>query len=158
MDHIMIFLIKVIFLLPFILSIYVILREKKRKSRCTESVMAEVVSYTSVRCYDSDNHSYYTKKAPLYEYSYNGEVFQLAGSTDSKWLKKAEIGSQFEIRVDPDNPKSFFCPEETRFVRRRNIKILCVVIGCLLILFLAIQIPIWYANQALNEFGPSYLS
>ena len=136
----------------FLFLIFELIREIKRKKRCTESVLAEVVSYTNVRFYDNEDHSYYTKQAPLYEYSYNGELCRLAGSTDRKWVKKMKVGSKVELFVDPDNPKSFFCPEEKRFVRIHGIKIACVIIGVLLLIFLAIAIPMWYAEQALNEF------
>ncbi len=130
----------------FIFLIFEMIREKKRKQRCTESVFAEVVSHTGVRVYDNDDHSYYTKDAPLYEYSYKGELCRLAGSTDSKWVKKMKVGSQVELFVDPDNPKSFFCPEEIRFVRIHGIKIACAIIGVLLLIFLILALPVMIVN------------
>ncbi len=153
MIPIMLFIALAFLIIVFIFLIFEMIKEIKRKSRCTERVLAEVVSYTDVRFYDNETNSYYNKRAPLYEYSYNGELCRLAGSTDSKWVKKVEIGSHIEVFVDPDNPKSFFCPEETRFVRIHGIKITCVIIGVLLLIFLTIAIPVWYAQQVQNEFG-----
>ena len=153
---IILFIVMVFLIILFIFLIFEMIKEKKRKQRCTAMVTAEVVGFTSVSFYDSENQTYYTKEAPLYEYSCNGELCRLAGSTDSKWVRKMKIGSQVEVFVDPDNPKSFFCPEEIRFVRRRNIKIVCWIIGFMLLVTLAIAIPVWYAQHALNEFGSYY--
>ena len=143
---IMLFLALIFLIFVFIFLIFEMIKEKKRKQRCTESVFAEVVSHTDVRSYDNDDRSYYTKRAPLYEYSYKGELCRLAGSTDGKWVKKMKVGSQVELFVDPDNPKSFVCPEEIRFVRIHGIKIACTVIGVLLLIFLILALPVMIVN------------
>ena len=145
---IMLFIALVFLIFGFIFLIYEMIKEKKRKNRCTESVLAEVISYTGVRFYDNEDHSYYTKKAPLYEYSYKGELCRMAGSTDSKWVKKMKVGSQIELFVDPDNPKSFYCPEEIRFVRKHGIIIACVVVTILVLIIGGIEMFAWYARKS----------
>ena len=57
-----------------------------------------------------------------------------------------KVGSQVELFVDPDNPKSFFCPEEIRFVRIHGIKTACAIIGVLLLIFLILAFPFVIVN------------
>jgi Protein of unknown function (DUF3592). len=138
MVPIMLLLVLVFLLFVLVFGIYEMIKEKQRKKQCTAIVTAEVVSFTEIEVYDRESESYNYLKAPLYEYSYNREFCRIPGSTDSKWVKKMTIGSQVELLVDPENPKSYICPEEIRFVRIHGIKIACTVIGVLMLIFLVI--------------------
>lgn len=118
--------------------------EKKRRKKCTESVMAEVVDHTYVKIYDNETKSYDTKTAPLYEYSYKGELCRQTGSTYKSWLKKMQIGSKVELFVDPENPKSFFCTAEEKHVTLQIIKGLSIGIGVILVIILGIKLFVAY--------------
>ena len=123
------------------------IEEKKRRKKCTEVVVAEVVDYTEVSIYDRETESYDIKRAPLYEYSYKGEFCRCAGSTSKSWLKKMQIGSKVELFVDPENPKSCICPAEEKHDNIQVIKGLSIGIGVILVIILGIKLFFAYCES-----------
>ena len=125
--------------------------EKRKRARCTERVVAEVIHFTDVSFYERDEDRTYYKTAPVYEYSYKGELCRCTGSTSSSWRKKKPDGAHVDLWVDPDNPRSYICPEEERNNILQAIKWICIFVGAVLLFILGIYLTAAYIN-GLSEF------
>jgi hypothetical protein len=125
--------------------------EKRRRARCTERVVAEVIHFTDVSFYEREEDRTYYKTAPVYEYSYKGELCRCTGSFSDSWRKKKPAGAHVELLVDPDNPKSYICLEEERNNIMQAIKWLCIFVGAVLLFILGTYLTASYL-KGLSEF------
>ncbi|SHM41957.1 Protein of unknown function [Ruminococcus flavefaciens] len=126
-------------------------KEKKKRARCTERVVAEVIHFTDVSFYDREKDTTYSERAPVYEYSYKGELCRCTGKCSGSWIKKKPAGTHVELLVDPENPRSFICPEEERHGRIQAIKGICIFVGAVMLVVLGIYLTKTYL-ESLSEF------
>ncbi|MBQ6034408.1 MAG: DUF3592 domain-containing protein [Ruminococcus sp.] len=151
---IVVFLVTAVAVLLFIILCIVIkgaVEEKRKRSRCTERVVAEVINFTDVAFYEREEDRTYYKTVPVYEYSYKGEFCRCTGGFSSSWRKKKPEGAHVELLVDPDNPKSFICPEEERNGRIQAIKWICIFVGAVLMFVIGTCLTVSYL-KGLSEF------
>lgn len=131
-------------------TLYILIKcssvENERRARCTERVLAEVIYFTNVEHYNREKGTVYSEKAPVYEYSYKGVFCRCTGGFSSAWRKKNPVGSQAELFVDPEDPKSFICPEEERNSSIQAIKWICIIARAVLLVILGICLTVAYLN------------
>ena len=79
---------------------------------CTESVAAEVLDVENVSTARRINHRtrHGSGYKAVFEYEYNGQQYTVE-SSDTTQSKIYSIGDTAELRIDPDEPRSFYDPQ-----------------------------------------------
>ncbi|MBR6986231.1 MAG: DUF3592 domain-containing protein [Ruminococcus sp.] len=77
----------------------------KLKKECTYETTAIVTDIVSS---SSDSNTY----APVYSYTYEGQDYTAQSRVYSSNLKMHE-GDEVEFYVNPDDPQTYYCPQET---------------------------------------------
>ena len=73
------------------------------KKRCTQKVMAECTGKYR------DDHDYHIKY-PVYEFDYEGKHYKVSKHQSAPGFS-AEIGSAYEIYINPNNPEEYYHPK-----------------------------------------------
>ena len=84
-----------------------------RKGRCSETVSAVVVANKRHRQQKHYNRYWYK---PIYEYTYNGEVYRVLSKNESS-TAPYEIGSEIMLNINPNKPKQFFGKGELSIIK-----------------------------------------
>ncbi len=79
--------------------------DTKLKKECTYETTAIVTDIVSS---SSDRNTY----APVYSYTYEGQDYTAQSRVYSSKLKLHE-GDNVEFYVNPDDPQTYYCPQET---------------------------------------------
>lgn len=100
----------IFYLLPLLMIFFcckAIFNIIKLKKKCTESVYAVVIDI------DKEAAKSQSYGFPVYGIDYNGERYIVRGNFTSPSLQ-FEIEEQVEMYVDPNDPKKYYCPKETK--------------------------------------------
>lgn len=83
--------------------------ENNKKKRCTEEVAAVVIENRTVRS-TSRNHGQSITYSPVFRYTYNGTDYETqTGYSSSPAV--FSVGEKTTLFVDPDSPKTIYCPK-----------------------------------------------
>ena len=96
-----------------------------RIRKCTEPLYAEVVPSYSMWEFDDDPYFSYTYEGVDYKEKYLLESRTHRGNWRTFYLFKA--GSQVKIYVDPNAPKTMYCPKKNISIIITNIFLLSIV-------------------------------
>ncbi|MBQ8170775.1 MAG: hypothetical protein IJZ95_02170 [Oscillospiraceae bacterium] len=87
-----------------------------KKELCTQKVIAECTG----KYRDSESHRI---KYPVYEFDYGGKHYKVSKEQKSPGFT-AEIGSSYEIYINPDNPEEYYHPQADAADKRWKIFII----------------------------------
>ncbi len=82
--------------------------DNKAQKRCSDSSKATICGYRESLSTDDNGKSYMTY-APVYEYTYNGELHTVTTNSSSS-NKPYPVGMQLEIFVNPLDPEEIYFP------------------------------------------------
>ena len=78
---------------------------RDHKKYCTEKVSATVVNYLENISADASDILY----TPVFSFEYNGQTYTATtGGYGSNYREKFPIGSNYQIKINPNNPKMIY--------------------------------------------------
>lgn len=93
----------------------VMMYPKIKSHKCTETVTAEVVEnlsdvshHSSVKKHRSHSSVVYR---PVFAFTYEGKDYRITSHTASN-PPAFDVGEMVELKIDPDDPKSFYAPAD----------------------------------------------
>jgi hypothetical protein len=105
-----------------VLLIVVPLRMKKNTSICTTPVSARIVDISKTYFGSRADYNKPPSYAPIYEFSFNGEVHSVASRLYSS--RTPTIGEVRTLMIDPRNPEHFYDPST-----RGRTKLITAIVG-----------------------------
>lgn len=108
----------IVFSVIFIMiGIFVSLVPKMKSSKCTETVMAEVIELIPVQSSSTSGKGHHRTSItyrPVFSYTYNGKDYRAESGTSSD-PPAFKVGEEVELKIDPDNPKDFYAPSDKTY-------------------------------------------
>ena len=119
-------------------------REKKKRSVCTQPVIATVVDIRNqaigASSYAGTGETNMTSWFPVYEYTANGTSRRKQAFMGTA-RSEVSIGQKVELYVNPERPDEFYCPtEKTASVRKvfTGVGIACISAAVIIAIILCV--------------------